>query len=214
MKNVLTLLLLTVFSAVTSAPRQALAFEATLPQAASGALVAQVILKDRDSDLLIMNQELPTDSYMSSTAVAVYPSIKTEKGSWPALQPRVTRYASFEPLPLGVPVKMAGAASFYSRAGCLGCDPQMIMANGQPLNDNALTMAIPAHLVKYVGRQAKVTNPATGLSAIVKITDTGGFNHPRYNLKDGTPRVADVTIATKNAIGMKGGLGPIEWEVL
>lgn len=213
MKNRPSKILLAVFVLISLTPGPTLAFEATLPQATSQAFIAQVILKDRDSDLLITNQELPTDSYAAS-AVAAVPSIKTEKGNWPKLQPRVTRYASLEPLPLGGPVKMAGAASFYSRAGCLGCDPQMIMANGQPLNDNALTMAIPAHLVRYVGRKAKVTNPATGLSVVVDITDTGGFNHPKYNTASGLPRVADLTIATKNAIGMKGGLGPVEWEVL
>lgn len=213
MKNLLTLLLLTVFSAMTIAPHQALAFEASLPQAASAALVAQVILKDRDSDLLITNQALPADSYGESAVAATFPSITTEKGNWPTPVTRVIRYASYVAVPLGTPVRLAGAASFYSRAGCLGCDPLAIMANGQPLDDGALTMAIGAHLKHLVGHKARVTNPVTGQSVVALITDTGGFYKEKYRTKWGD-RVADLTVATKNAIGMKGGLGPIELEVL
>ena len=105
-------------------------------------------------------------------------------------------------------VVMEGEASYYSRAGCLGCDPQMIMANGQPLNDNALTMAIGADKKHLVGRTARVTSLVTGKSVNVRITDTGGFYKAKYG-----HRVADLTVATKQAIGMKGGVGQVRVEV-
>ena len=79
------------------------------------------------------------------------------------------------------------------------------MANGQPLDDTALTMAIGAHLKHLVGRRATVTNVQTGQAVEVLITDTGGFYQARYG-----HRVADLTIATKQAIGMQGGLGEVK----
>lgn len=103
---------------------------------------------------------------------------------------------------------MEGKASYYSRAGCLGCNPNVIMANGQPLNDNALTMAIGADKKQFVGRSARVTSLATGKSVVVRITDTGGFYQAKYGY-----RVADLTIATKQVIGMKGGVGRVRVEV-
>lgn len=103
---------------------------------------------------------------------------------------------------------MEGEASFYSRAGCLGCNPMRIMANGQPLNDNALTMAIGADKKHLVGRNARVTSLATGKTTVVRITDTGGFHAAKYG-----NRVADLTIGTKQAIGMAGGVGQVRVEV-
>lgn len=106
------------------------------------------------------------------------------------------------------PLVLEGEASFYSRTGCLGCSPNLTMANGQPLNDQALTMAIGADKSYLVGRQAKVTNLVTGKSVEVKITDTGGFFQAKYGR-----RVADLTVATKQAIGMNGGVGQVKVEV-
>lgn len=210
MKNIFNLIFLAIFVPLSVSPHQALAFEATLPQAASHEFIAQVILKDRDSDLLITYQGLPTGSYTAS-AVAARPSVATKMGHWP--KPTPTRLAAYSyvssPLPsLDSPLVLTGEASYYSRAGCLGCDPNVIMANGQPLNDNALTIAIPAPLVKHVGRKAKVTSLATGKSVDVLITDTGGFYQAKYG-----HRVADLTIATKQAIGMAGGVGQVKVEV-
>jgi len=79
------------------------------------------------------------------------------------------------------------------------------MANGQPLNDAALTMAIGAQYKYLVGHTATVTSTATGKSVEVLITDTGGFYQARYS-----HRVADLTIASKRAIGMKGGVGQVK----
>jgi rare lipoprotein A (peptidoglycan hydrolase) len=82
------------------------------------------------------------------------------------------------------------------------------MANGQPLNDDALTMAIGADRKHLVGYRAKVTNVNSGQSVDVLITDTGGFYQSKYG-----NRVADLTIATKQAIGISGGLGQVRVEV-
>lgn len=211
MKNLLSILLLVAFLTPVSLPHQVLAFEHQLSTSDAQELIAKVYLTDRDSNLLIVNEDLPTDSYMSSAVTAVYPSIKTETGKWP-VKPQVsaTRLAyAPAPLPTDLPRGLAGPASYYSRAGCLGCDPNVIMANGQPLNDSALTMAVPAHMVRYVGHKAKVTNIATGQSVVALITDTGGFYKEKYGY-----RVADLTIGTKLAIGIPGGLGNVAWELV
>lgn len=107
----------------------------------------------------------------------------------------------------GPELVLEGEASYYSWRGCLGCNRKRIMANGEVLNDNKLTMAIGADKVKFVGRQARITNLENGQSVIVKITDTGGFYQEKYGR-----RVADLTIATKNAIGM-GDVGQVRIEV-
>ncbi len=109
----------------------------------------------------------------------------------------------------GSNVVMEGIASYYSKAGCLGCNPLFVMANGQVLDDNALTMAIGADKKHLVGYNARVTNLANGQSVVVRITDTGGFYKDKYG-----NRVADLTIGTKEAIGIKGGLGKVRVEVL
>lgn len=109
----------------------------------------------------------------------------------------------------GSDVVLEGIASYYSKAGCLGCNPLFVMANGQVLDDNALTMAIGADKKHLVGYKARVTNLVNGQSVVVRITDTGGFYKDKYG-----NRVADLTIGTKTAIGMKGGLGRVRVEVL
>jgi len=206
-------------------PQPALAFEATLPTATVTNFVAPVQL---------VNHNLPAYDYSDTGNTVAIADPVTTPGDWPA-ETEATKLAfapalqgearSSERGPLKVTrpdgrpvpdvqedsgnVVLEGEASFYSRAGCLGCDPQMIMANGQPLDDNALTMAIGANLKQYVGYHARVTSLATGQSVVAKITDTGGFYQARYG-----HRVADLTIATKTAIGMRGGVGQVRVEIL
>lgn len=87
-------------------------------------------------------------------------------------------------------VTHTGIASYYSRSGCLGCSPTMTMANGEPLDDNRLTVAYNrAPLNHFV----IVTNTTNGKSVRAKISDTGGFE--RHG------RIIDLTIATRDAIG-------------
>lgn len=155
---------------------------------------------------------LPSYSYQQAGAVAAAASPVTVSGNWPA--PQGEAHPAGRPAPTPVSrvsdaiLILEGEASYYSRAGCLGCDQAMIMANGQPLNDHALTMAIGADKKHLVSRTARVTSLATYQSATVLITDTGGFYRAKYG-----GRVADLTIATKNAIGMTGGVGQVRVEV-
>lgn len=154
---------------------------------------------------IIFEEEVEiSDGYMDATLIATASPITDS--SIP-IKTKATRVrAPRGPLP--EPVVLQGIASYYSRAGCLGCNRLFVMANGQTLDDGALTMAIGAHLKHLVGYHARVTNLANGKSVVVRITDTGGFYKEKYG-----NRVADLTIGTKQAIGMKGGLGRVKVEV-
>lgn len=85
----------------------------------------------------------------------------------------------------------AGKASWYgaTKETCLGCDENFIMANGQKLDDRIRTIAfndLP------LGTMVEVTNVDSGLSEIVEVTDTGGFeNHGK---------IADLSKALKDSL--------------
>lgn len=112
--------------------------------------------------------------------------------------PTIRKEAVPVPLPVPTPAKKrqesqylqkrswTGKVSHYSRSGCLGCSPSLTMANGQPLDDNALTIAF-----NYLplGSMVKLTNIDTGKSVIAEVTDTGGFNS-LGRIADLTPKVA------------------------
>lgn len=100
------------------------------------------------------------------------------------------------PIPSPTPLTYEGEASYYWTGGCLGCSENQTMANGEPLDDTKLTMALPPEEVrkhKLLNDEFTVTNKANGKSVTVRVTDTGGF--AKYN------RVADLSKATKEAIG-------------
>jgi rare lipoprotein A (peptidoglycan hydrolase) len=191
-------------------PEPALAFEAGLSHSSAQALVAPVRLAvAQENTAAFISPHLPTYSYRASGIVTASGPITTETGDWqPATRlaqasaPQTVQQESSEPIVL------EGEASYYSRGGCLGCSPLLTMANGKPLDDDALTMAIGADKKHLVGRRATVTNLITGQAVDVLITDTGGFYQARYG-----HRVADLTIATKQAIGMAGGVGQVRVEV-
>jgi len=190
-------------------PQSVLAFETELVNAPARKLVAPVKLLhsedfQRGADVVYE----PEYSERMANLVVARGDVITKPGEWKATK---LAYAGNVPQvkpKIGEPVVLEGEASFYSRAGCLGCNPLRIMANGQPLNDSALTMAIGANLKHLVGYRAIVTNLRTGLSVDVLITDTGGFYRSKYG-----NRVADLTIAAKQAIGMSGGVGQVRVEV-
>jgi rare lipoprotein A (peptidoglycan hydrolase) len=212
------------FTLISLVPSNTLAFEAELPIAVTPRLTAEVQIANkidatkspavRDPYLVGAINSLPNYSYQSLTATAGNTTPVTISGDWS--QQEIQATIAFVPTLIATESKTAsdtslvleGEASFYSRNGCLGCNPGRIMANGQPLNDNALTMAIGADKKHLVGRQAKVTSLATGQSTVVTITDTGGFYQAKYG-----NRVADLTIATKQAIGMQGGVGQVRVEI-
>lgn len=216
MKKAIWLISIVAFILTGTLPAEALAFELAVTQPTKQPLVALVNLAGRDSYLSLAINNLPEYDFSDSGSVNTAPSPVTVRSRIATPTP-VSLALAPQPAPTPVPpappdggpaVVMEGEASYYSRAGCLGCDPQVIMANGQPLNDGALTMAIGADKKQFVGRSARVTSLATGKSVVVRITDTGGFYQAKYG-----HRVADLTIATKQAIGMNGGVGQVRVEV-
>ena len=88
---------------------------------------------------------------------------------------------------------LEGEASWYSIDGCLGCSPSRTMANGQKLNDNAYTIACNDY---SLGTKVLVENTENNRFTEAVVTDTGGFG--KYG------RVADLTIAVRDAIGCGG----------
>lgn len=204
-------LLLVCFVLMSAMPLPVLAFEAKLASSPSQKLVAQAELQGRGSYNSAQLMRLPNYSHRSSGTLTAVSSVRTETGNW---QPRRLVYAqqarkvSRVSPTLLFPLVMEGEASYYSRAGCLGCSAGLTMANGQPLDDNAFTMAIGADKKHLVGHKAKVTNLNTGQSVEVRITDTGGFYQAKYGR-----RVADLTVAAKQAVGMTGGVGQVRVEV-
>lgn len=99
--------------------------------------------------------------------------------------------------------KWTGKVSHYSRAGCLGCSPSLTMANGQPLDDNALTIAFNR---APLGTKLKVTNLDNGKSVVVTVTDTGGFER--------LGRIADLVPAVAGALETKTDISTVLFETL
>lgn len=90
--------------------------------------------------------------------------------------------------------KIVGKVSYYSHDGCIGCGENQIMANGQPFDENAMTLAIPAEW-KHIkmGTLVIVKNLDNGKQMTARVTDTGGFL--KYN------RIADLSKGLYEAIG-------------
>lgn len=215
---------------VSAMPGNALAFETQIAEARNTSLVAPVAISRPNIGFIGDAHLWASVPESTANAVVAISSPVTEAGTRrapvvpPVAAPEPVKVAIAAPVapaapqeapatpasstPGGAILTLEGEASYYSRAGCLGCSPALRMANGQPLDDSRLTMAIGAHLKHLVGRQARVTSLATGKSTMVQITDTGGFYKAKYG-----NRVADLTIATKQAIGMAGGVGQVRVEV-
>jgi len=86
-----------------------------------------------------------------------------------------------------------GVASYYSRAGCIGCSPTLTMANGEPLDDHKKTIAFNK---LPLGTKVRVMNLDNYMTTTATITDTGGFER--------LGRIADLTIATRDALNCGG----------
>lgn len=96
-----------------------------------------------------------------------------------------------------------GKVSHYSRAGCLGCSANLTMANGQPLDDEAMTIAfnwLP------MNTRVKLTNLDNGKSCEATVTDTGGFNK--------LGRIADLVPAVARALETKTDISQVKIEVI
>lgn len=96
-----------------------------------------------------------------------------------------------------------GKVSHYSRAGCLGCSENLTMANGQPLDDEALTIAFNK---APLGTKLKLTNIDNGKTVIVTVTDRGGFEK--------LGRLADLVPAVARALGTKTDISTVLFETL
>lgn len=96
-----------------------------------------------------------------------------------------------------------GKISHYSRAGCLGCSTTLTMANGQPLDDEALTIAFNK---APLGTRLKITNLDNGKSVIVTVTDRGGFER--------LGRIADLVPAVARALETKTDVSTVRLETL
>lgn len=94
--------------------------------------------------------------------------------------------------------KLTGEASYYTVDGCLGCNPQRIMANGEKLDDTRKTIA--CNLLP-LNTKVLVKNSNNGLVTEAVVTDRGGFG--KYG------RVADLSKAVKEEIRC-GGLCLVE----
>lgn len=201
--TILTIIRLIALGMFSVTPSPVLAFAGTTMPTAT-ALVAPV---RTIGQLDLIAPAVPDYNYFEAGLAMSTATPITDRAVW-VTKPAVVAYVIERPT-LGNPLVLEGEASYYSRAGCLGCNAGRIMANGQPLDDAALTMAIGADRKHLVGYHARVTSLATGKSVTVKITDTGGFYQGKYG-----HRVADLTIATKEAIGIVGGVGQVRVEIL
>ena len=85
--------------------------------------------------------------------------------------------------------KWSGTASYYSEDGCVGCSPNLTMANGKRFNENAMTLAFNQ---LPLGSKVIVTNVETSNSQEAEVTDTGGFEK--------LGRIADLSKGLKEAI--------------
>lgn len=85
-----------------------------------------------------------------------------------------------------------GHCTYYSHAGCIGCHPRQIMANGEPFREWAMTIAfMRTRLNEFV----EVANLDTGLAVIAQVTDRGGFEDEGI--------LADLSLGVATAIGMR-----------
>lgn len=100
-------------------------------------------------------------------------------------------------------ILLEGKVSYYSVSGCLGCDTDLIMANGEKFEDHKMTLAIglkPNTTKPLIPLNTKVLirNKDNGKEITAKITDTGGFYSSKYNY-----RIADLSKGLAEAINAK-----------
>lgn len=119
-------------------------------------------------------------------------SIRQEKKNPPVRRYIPTLTPTNTPTPTPQRRIYKGFVSHYSRAGCLGCRKDLLMANGEELKDDRATIAfnwLP------LNTRVKITNTDNGKSIEAVITDTGGFN--KLN------RIADLTPVVANYLQTK-----------
>lgn len=86
-----------------------------------------------------------------------------------------------------------GQASVYSEEGCLGCSPNLTMANGETFTNKKVIVAFNK---LPLNTHVKITNLTNGLFVEAKVADRGGFE--KYD------RIVDLGLATAEAINCDG----------
>lgn len=95
-----------------------------------------------------------------------------------------------------------GLATWYGtgEGECVGCSENVVMANGQPLDDTAFTCAFN---YAPLGTRLRVTNLSNRLSTECLVTDTGGFTAAKY-ARNGQTRIVDLTKAVRDSLAAGG----------
>ncbi|MBC7238525.1 MAG: hypothetical protein H5T71_00275, partial [Chloroflexi bacterium] len=98
-------------------------------------------------------------------------------------------------------VSVEGWVSWYGMGEreCLGCREDRIMANGERLDDRALTAACDVQTTCKLfplGSRVRIVNQENMMTVEAVITDTGGFS--KYG------RVLDVTKAVRDRLNAEG----------
>lgn len=121
--------------------------------------------------------------------VSPIPSVEASESAKPTATPTPEPETQDE-VSQSAPSEWTGTASWYSRDGCVGCSPTLTMANGEPLDDNAYTVAFNK---APLGTNVLITNPKNGNQVVAEVTDTGGFER--------LGRIIDLTPAVRDALG-------------
>jgi rare lipoprotein A (peptidoglycan hydrolase) len=86
-----------------------------------------------------------------------------------------------------------GKASYYTWDGCLGCNEERQMANGEILDNNKTTLAFMRAPLNTI---VEVKNLDTGASTVARVTDRGDFE-PLGRIADVSEKVKDkIKLAT------------------
>ena len=134
--------------------------------------------KSHQTEINRLNNELERSVNIGEGMIQEYNNLLTEYASCSAKLPK--------------PKVSTGKVSYYSHDGCIGCSPNQTMANGQPFDENAMTLA---HNGIPLNTMVEVKNLDNNKTILAKVTDRGGFN--RYS------RVADLSKGLYLALGAK-----------
>jgi len=152
------------------------------------------ILDSKESGLSLDNKLILFVSFLFVLCCA-YLLLVASKQSVPASVISPIAEEDIVPSPTPVVLCWTGVASYYSRSGCIGCSENLIMANGEALDDEKLTIAMPPSVVrehKLLNKTVTIKNVKTHTITTARVTDTGGF--AVYH------RIADLSVAVKRSL--------------
>lgn len=140
---------------------------------------------------IVTSTPTPTPTSTSTPAATLTPELSQamsifarEKSAEKLTKTTITHPKTGKLLELNPTVVYAGYATYYDRSGCVGCRKDRVMANGDKLNDNALTIA--SNQINFpLNTMFQITCLTTGHVVNVMFSDYGG-----NDLLDLTPAVA------------------------